>query len=83
MQSTRQVVLPATKLQLSCLGRGKRDHWYWVSEISDQTLKEETAGVGPLILSCTILLHIELGHAQARGGESVIHLQPLFHRQEN
>ena len=78
MQNTRQVVLPATKLQLSCLGEGgKRDHWYWVSRVPDQTPEEETAGVGPLILSRTVLLHIELGHAQARGGDWVTHLLPV------
>lgn len=58
-------------------GGGERDHWYWVSGVPDQTPEEETAGVGPLILSCTVLLHIELGHAQARGGDWVTQLLPV------
>lgn len=32
-------------------GGGERDHWYWISGASDQTLKEETAGVRLFILS--------------------------------
>lgn len=64
-------------------GGSKRDHWCWVSGILDQPLKEETAGMSPLILSCILLLHIEAGHAQSRGRDRVTHFLPLFHRQEN
>lgn len=71
-------MLPATKPQLSGLGEGVRGtHWYWVSGDPDQTLEEETMGLRPLILSCTLLLHIESGRAQARGIDHVMRFLPV------
>lgn len=70
-------------LSLQVWGRVGEGPWCWVSGAPGQTLKEETAGVGPLLLSCPLLLHRELGRAQARGRDCVIRFLPRFHRQKN